>query len=173
MDTYPIWPNLAAMMFDRARRWPDKPMLRDWRDGAWHSTTWGEFARLTASCARALRAAGVSAGDRVLICSENRPEYPIAETALMAIRAVPVPAYVTNTPDDHAPSAARFGRAGRHRLDPGAGRAGARGGAALGRRAGYAGGDGCARRTRSRAGGRLATWWPTTARRTTSRPKRR
>ena len=102
MERYPTWPNLAAMMFDRARAWPDKPMLRDWRDGAWHSTSWGEFARMTASCARALRAAGVSAGDRVLLCSENRPEYPIAEVALMAIRAVPVPAYVTNTTDDHA-----------------------------------------------------------------------
>ncbi|MBS0639472.1 MAG: long-chain fatty acid--CoA ligase [Proteobacteria bacterium] len=90
------------MMFTCARQWPSKPMLRDWRDGAWHSTTWGEFARMTASCARALRAAGVSAGDRVLLCAENRPEYPIAETALMAIRAVPVPAYVTNTAEDHA-----------------------------------------------------------------------
>ena len=38
----------------------------------------------------------------MLIVSENRPEYPIAETALMAIRAVPVPAYITNTVDDHA-----------------------------------------------------------------------
>ena len=33
---------------------------------------------------------------------ENRPEFPVAETALMAIRAVPVPAYTTNTVDDHA-----------------------------------------------------------------------
>lgn len=102
MEIYPTWPNLAAMMFDRARAWPDKPMLRDWRDGAWHSTSWGEFARMAASCARALRAAGIAAGDRVLICAENRPEYPIVETALMAIRAVPVPAYVTNTVEDHA-----------------------------------------------------------------------
>ena len=37
-----------------------------------------------------------------MICTENRPEYPIAETALMAIRAVPVPAYTTNTVADHA-----------------------------------------------------------------------
>ena len=102
MDRYPTWPNLAAMMFDRARAWVNKPMLRAWRDGRWHSTTWGEFAVLAAACARGLRAAGVSAGDRVLICAENRPEYPIAEIALMAIRAVPVPAYVTNTPEDHA-----------------------------------------------------------------------
>jgi long-chain acyl-CoA synthetase len=95
--SYPIWPNLAAMMFDRARTWPNKPMLRSFRDGAWRGISWSEFARMAASCARNLRAAGVSAGDRVLICSENRPEYPIAETALMAIRAVPVPAYTTNT----------------------------------------------------------------------------
>ena len=61
-----------------------------------------EFARQAASAARHLRAAGVAAGDRVLIVAESRPEYPIAETALMAIRAVPVPAYVTNTVDDHA-----------------------------------------------------------------------
>jgi long-chain acyl-CoA synthetase len=102
VEAYPEWPNLAAMMFDRARQWPDRPMLRFWRDGAWQSLAWGEFARRTASVARRLRAAGVRAGDRVLLVSENRPEFPIAETALMAIRAVPVPAYITNTTDDHA-----------------------------------------------------------------------
>ena len=102
MRSYPTWPNLAAMMFDRARTWPNRPMLRSFSNGAWHGMNWSEFARRTASCARHLRAAGVSAGDRVLICAENRPEYPIAETALMAIRAVPVPAYTTNTVADHA-----------------------------------------------------------------------
>ncbi len=102
METYPSWPNLAAMMFARAREWPDKPMLRAYRGGRWHSTTWRDFARQAASAARRLRAAGVAAGDRVVIVAESRPEYPIAETALMAIRAVPVPAYVTNTVDDHA-----------------------------------------------------------------------
>ena len=96
-SSYPTWPNLAAMMFALARQWPDKPMLRVFRDGAWHGITWGEFGRMAASCARHLRAAGVAAGDRVVIVSENRPEYPIAETALMAIRAVPVPTYTTNT----------------------------------------------------------------------------
>ncbi len=101
-NTYPTWPNLAAMMFGLAHRWPGRPMLRHWQDGAWHGVAWGEFARRAASVARGLRAAGVSAGDRVLIISESRPEVPILETALMAIRAVPVPGYVTNTPEDHA-----------------------------------------------------------------------
>jgi len=102
MTIYPRWPNLAAMMFARAREWPDRPMLRSHRDGAWQGITWGEFARRAANAARALRAAGIGAGDRVMIVSENRPEYPIAETALLAIRAVPVPAYTTNMVADHA-----------------------------------------------------------------------
>jgi long-chain acyl-CoA synthetase len=102
VETYPTWPNLAAMMFGLARAEPQRPMLRVFYDGAWQSITWGEFGRRAASLARHLRAAGISAGDRVVIVSENRPEYPIAETALMAIGAVPVPTYVTNTITDHA-----------------------------------------------------------------------
>lgn len=102
VETYPDWPNLAAMMFDLARTWRERPMLRAYRDRTWRGITWGDFARMAASASRGFRAAGVSAGDRVVIVSENRPEYPIAETALMAIRAVPVPAYTTNTVTDHA-----------------------------------------------------------------------
>jgi long-chain acyl-CoA synthetase len=102
VDAYPHWPNLATMLFDRARQWSERPMLRAFRAGAWQAKSWGRFAREAAAAARSLRAAGVRAGDRVLVLAENGPEYPIAETALMAIRAVPVPAYTTNTPADHA-----------------------------------------------------------------------
>ncbi len=101
-DQYPAWPNLAAMMFGRAREWPDRPMLRAFRDGDWYRLTWGAFGHLAAAAARGLREAGIGPGDRVLIVSENRPEYPIAEVALLALRAVPVPTYVTNTVADHA-----------------------------------------------------------------------
>ncbi len=101
-QTWSAGPNLPAMMFDRARRWPDRPMLRGFRGDCWHTTTWAEFARAAASLARNLRAAGLRPGDRTVIVSENRPEYPVAETALLAIGAVPVPAYVSNTVEDHA-----------------------------------------------------------------------
>lgn len=102
MQPYREWPNLAAMMFGLARERGERPMLRRFQDGAWQGVTWAEFARRAGAVARGLRALGVSAGDRVLVCSENRPEVPIAEVALMVIRAVPVMAYTTNTPDDHA-----------------------------------------------------------------------
>jgi long-chain acyl-CoA synthetase len=102
VETYPTWPNLATMMFDLAQKWPHKPLLRAYQNSAWRGINWSEFGRMAASCARHLRTLGVAAGDRVVICAENRPDYPIAEVALMAIRAVPVPTYTTNTMDDHA-----------------------------------------------------------------------
>ncbi|HEX4260553.1 MAG TPA: long-chain fatty acid--CoA ligase [Acetobacteraceae bacterium] len=102
MEAYPEHPNLAAMMFACARTWPDRTAFRAFRDGAWQATDWAEFARAAASLARGLAARGLRPGDRVVVVAENRPEVSIAETALMAIRAVPVPAYVTNTVEDHA-----------------------------------------------------------------------
>jgi long-chain acyl-CoA synthetase len=63
---------------------------------------WGDFAIEVARCAAWLRAAGLAPGDRVLLVSENRPEFLVADVALMAVGAVTVPTYVTNTPADHA-----------------------------------------------------------------------
>lgn len=99
---YPDWPNCAALMFACARRYGDRPALWAKREGAWRSTSWREVGRQAASLARALRARGVAAGDRVVIVSENRPEFPVADTAIMALRAISVPTYTTNTPADHA-----------------------------------------------------------------------
>jgi long-chain acyl-CoA synthetase len=96
------WPTLPAMMLDRAAQWADRPLFRHWHDGAWRSLKWGDFALQTAAVAAFLRARGIGPGDRVLLVSENRPEFPIADTAIMAIGAITVPTYTTNLPGDHA-----------------------------------------------------------------------
>jgi long-chain acyl-CoA synthetase len=96
------WNSLPQMMLELAAQRQDKPMLRHWHDTAWRRVTWAEFAHRVAAVAAGLRAAGVAPGDRVLLVSENRPEFVIADTALMAIGAVTVPTYTTNTPADHA-----------------------------------------------------------------------
>lgn len=96
------WANLPAMLLDIARRRPERTMLRYWRDGAWRELRWGDFALRVAAVAAGLRAEGVAPGDRVLLVSDSRPEWNIADCALMAIGAVTVPTYVTNTAADHA-----------------------------------------------------------------------
>ncbi len=96
------WTSLPQMMLELAAARQDRPMLRHWQAKAWHRVTWAEFAHRVAAMAAGLRAQGVAPGDRVLIVSENRPEFPIADTAIMAIGAVSVPTYTTNTAADHA-----------------------------------------------------------------------
>ena len=96
------WPTLPAMMLALAAEWADRPLFRYWHGGAWQSLRWGDFALRVASVAAFLRAKGVGPGDRVMLVSENRPEFPIADTAIMAIGAVTVPTYTTNLAGDHA-----------------------------------------------------------------------
>ncbi|MFM2151252.1 MAG: hypothetical protein RLZZ187_3558 [Pseudomonadota bacterium] len=96
------WTSLPQMMLELAAERQSRPMLRHWQDGAWRQVSWAEFAHRVAAVAAGLRAAGVGPGERVLLVSENRPEFLIADTALMAIGAVTVPTYTTNLAADHA-----------------------------------------------------------------------
>ena len=94
--------SLPGLIFSLAIQAPDRPMLGFWRDGAWRRMSRGEFCEKVARVAAGLRAQGIMPGDRVLLVSENRPEFLIADNAIMAIGAVTVPTYVTNTVADHA-----------------------------------------------------------------------
>lgn len=96
------WNSLPAMLLDLSRQRGDRPMLRHWADGRWHQTSWAMFAGSVASVAAGLRRQGIAATDRVLLVSENRPEFIIAETAILSLGAIAVPTYVTNTTEDHA-----------------------------------------------------------------------
>ncbi len=95
------FPNLVAMFFARAGERGDTPFLWDKADGAWRSTSWAETARQVAALATALTAIGLKRGDRVMLVSENRPEWCISDLAIMAAGCVTVPTYVTNTERDH------------------------------------------------------------------------
>jgi long-chain acyl-CoA synthetase len=96
------WTSLPGMMLGLAARNPDQPMIRYWRGGAWRRESWRDFALAVANVAAGLRAQGVSPGDRVVLVSDSRPEFLVADTAIMAIGAVTVPTYTTNTVPDHA-----------------------------------------------------------------------
>ncbi|KQM77621.1 AMP-dependent synthetase [Sphingomonas sp. Leaf22] len=95
------FPNLVAMFFARARERGDAPFLWTKTGGQWMSTSWTEAARQVAALATALKAIGLKRGDRVMLVSENRPEWCISDLAIMAAGCVTVPTYVTNTVRDH------------------------------------------------------------------------
>ncbi|ARR57146.1 long-chain fatty acid--CoA ligase [Rhizorhabdus wittichii DC-6] len=101
MRTFERFPNLVTMFFTRAREKGDAPFLWAKRDGAWTPLSWTEVARRVASLAAALRAQGLREGDRVVLVSENRPEFCIADLAIMTAGCVTVPTYTTNTERDH------------------------------------------------------------------------
>jgi long-chain acyl-CoA synthetase len=93
--------SLPAMFFAQAERLGPKPFL--WRKvgDTYRPLSWREVADAVSAAARGLKAAGVRPGDRVLLVAENRPEWLIADIAVMSIGAVTVPAYTTNTAVNH------------------------------------------------------------------------
>ena len=95
------FPNLVTMFLTRARERPQQPFLWAKRDGAWQSISFAEAARQVAALAESLERIGLKPGDRVMLVSENRPEWLIADLAIMAAGMVTVPTYTTNTPRDH------------------------------------------------------------------------
>ncbi len=95
------FPNLVAMFFARAAEKGDAPFLWAKKDGQWRPTSWRETAEQVASLAAALRRIGLRRGDLVMLVSENRPEWCIADLAIMAAGCISVPTYTTNTERDH------------------------------------------------------------------------
>lgn len=93
--------NLVAMFLQRADERGNKPFLGAKHSGTWQTISWRETAEQVCRLAEALRALGLNAGDRVMLVSENRPEWCIADHAIMAAGLVTVPAYTTNTERDH------------------------------------------------------------------------
>ena len=101
MRTLETFPNLVAMFFARAAEQGNKPFLWARHGGEWVSTSWADVASQVRSLAAGLKALGLNPGDRVMLVAENRPEWCIADLAIMAAGCVSVPTYTTNTERDH------------------------------------------------------------------------
>jgi long-chain acyl-CoA synthetase len=93
--------SLPAMFFEQANRLSDKPFLWSKRDGRYQPISWAEAAGDVRRLALGLRSLGIGRGERIGLVSENRPEWIIADLAIMSAGAITVPAYVTHTVEDH------------------------------------------------------------------------
>lgn len=95
------WPNLVTMFFRQADRFGERPLLWHKREGRWTPLTWREVAAKICLLARGLQSLGIQPGDRVVLVSENRPAWFVADFAIMATGAITVPAYTTSTEADY------------------------------------------------------------------------
>ncbi len=101
MTDYDAFRSLPTMFFAVAAERGDRPFLWAKQDGKYQSQSWAEAARTVDRLARGLVALGVAPGDRVALVAENRPEWAIADLAIMSAGGITVPTYTTNTVDDH------------------------------------------------------------------------
>ena len=98
---YKQWQSLPAMFAEQAKHFGDKPLVWAKHDGAFQSMSWRRVDQEMRRLARGLRAVGMEDGDRIVLVSENRPKWLVADLGIMAGGGITVPAYTTNTVDDH------------------------------------------------------------------------
>jgi long-chain acyl-CoA synthetase len=93
--------TLNDIFFAAAERSLDRAML--YRDaGKWLPISSSDLRRNVAATVAVLLEWGIRKGDRVAILSENRPEWTIADFAILLLGAVTVPVYATLTPEQTA-----------------------------------------------------------------------
>jgi long-chain acyl-CoA synthetase len=87
MRTFPQW------LMHHAGERPDAPALREKDFGIWQTTRWAQLQQTVAAMTQGLHAAGLRAGQHLLVVGENRPRLSAAMLAAQALGAVPVPLY--------------------------------------------------------------------------------
>jgi long-chain acyl-CoA synthetase len=90
--------TLNDVFFTMLERNSDRVMLSR-EDGIWKNIPALQLRSWVYATARQLQAWGIKKGDRVILLSENRPEWAIADFACLLLGAVDVPIYATQTSD--------------------------------------------------------------------------
>ena len=104
--------NLSHLLAARLAATPEHTAYRQYDGSRWFTMTWAEVAREVARWQAALRAAGLSPGDRVALCLRNRIEWVLLDQAAIGLGLVTVPLYFDDRAENMAwclnDSGARF-----------------------------------------------------------------
>jgi long-chain acyl-CoA synthetase len=90
--------TLNDVFFTVVGREHDRAMLTC-RDGVWTPISAAQIHRWVTAIARQMQQWGIRQGDRVVLLSENRPEWAVVDYATLLLGAIVVPIYATQTPD--------------------------------------------------------------------------
>ncbi len=91
--------SLGQMVLDAAER-HSGTAIRFPSDGTWHEWSFAEFGSAVRELARGLAALGLEPGDHVALLGETRPDWTLADAAILAAGLVVVPVYHTNSPEE-------------------------------------------------------------------------
>ncbi|MGX9987287.1 AMP-dependent synthetase/ligase [Soonwooa purpurea] len=91
--------NIANFLITNAQNYPLKQAIGFKSGAGWSHITWRKFKTVVFKTANALKEAGIQKGDRVAIYSDNSAEWITMDLAILAIGAITVPIYATNTKD--------------------------------------------------------------------------
>lgn len=91
------WRSVPAL-FEAARARGAAIALREKRFGIWRGVGWAEYGERAEAVGLGLAALGVQRGERIAICSENRPEWLYADLGALGMGAVSVGIYATSAP---------------------------------------------------------------------------
>ena len=91
--------TLAGLCLEAITRHNKADTVSEKRDGQWVRISATEFVRRVRHIALGLVELGIQPGDRVALISENRPEWSIADLAILSVGAVTVPIYTTQSID--------------------------------------------------------------------------
>ena len=92
--------SIAEAFRITAEDFPDRVAVRTKDDEI--SITWGELRERVDALAGGLAALGVQRGDTVALMLSNRPEFHLADLAVMSLGAVPFSIYLTSAPEQIA-----------------------------------------------------------------------
>jgi len=93
--------NLVDLFFDQASKQNTQTVFLEWLNTVNKKKfTWSQTVSSVLKLAKTLRKY-VKEGDRVLLISENRPEWLISDLAIMLAKGITVPTYTTYTEKDY------------------------------------------------------------------------
>jgi long-chain acyl-CoA synthetase len=85
--------TVASLFRDTVRAMPEQVALRAKDGEGWRELTYAQYADQACRLAAALGALGVTRGDRVVLMMRNRPEFHVADIAVVLLGATPISIY--------------------------------------------------------------------------------
>jgi long-chain acyl-CoA synthetase len=91
--------TLCQVLLDTIKTYPRPDFMLSKKEGRYQPLSTDEFGRRVRELSLGLRDLGLAKGDKVIILSENRPEWVVADYANLCLGAITVPIYTSLVPE--------------------------------------------------------------------------